>query len=212
VADQDAYTFTGQAGDVVFIQVNRTSGGLNPQIRLFPPDNGPREALTGDSTFNNHSIAALFEHPLAESGQYTILLLDDGLDSTGDYILSYLNLSQALTSVQDLDGGPIAFGDTRTGGVDPVTDQDVWTFTGQAGQVVFIQANRTSGGLNPQIRLYPPSGLPREALTGDSTFNNHSIAALFEHPLAESGQYRILILDDGLDSTGEYILSLDVLP
>jgi len=210
--DEDIYTFTGNAGDVVFIQVNRTSGGLNPQIQLYPPGGLQREALAGTSTFDDHSVAALFEHPLAESGEYTILVLDHGLNDTGDYVLSLLNLSGALTSPQDPDGGPIASEETRTGAIGPLADQDAYTFTGNAGDLVFIQVNRTSGGLNPQIRLYPPSGLPREALAGTSTFDDHSVAALFEHPLAEPGEYTILVLDHGLNDTGDYVLSLTVLP
>ena len=210
VADQDSYTFTGQAGDVIFIQANRTLDSLNPQIRLYPPS-GEREALAGDSYWNDHSVASLFEHTLLESGQYSILILDDGLNHTGEYVLSLLNLSGALTSSQDPDGGAAAYGDTKTGAIDPVADQDAYTFTGHEGDIIFIQANRTSGSLNPQIRLYPPSG-EREALAGDSYWNDHSVASLFEHTLLESGQYTIVILDDGLNHTGEYVLSLDVLP
>ena len=212
VVDQDAYTFTSEAGQLVFIQVNRMSDTLNPRIDLFPPSGGAVEAGAGDSYYDNHTIAVLFAHPLEESGQYTIVVRDDGADGTGGYVLSLLNLSGALTSEQDPDGGPIAFDEVKTGAIAPVADQDAYTFTGEAGQQVTIQANRMGGGLNPQIRLYPPNGGAVEAIAGDSYYNNHSIAHLYAHTLAESGQYTILVRDDGADDTGECMLSLNVLP
>ncbi len=212
VVDMDTFTFTGTAGDRVFIQANRTSGALNPRIDLYPPSGGAMEAYAGTSSLHNHSIAALFYHELAESGRYSIVVRDDGANHTGGYILSLLNLSANLISSMDPDGGSIALEEVKTGAINPVADQDGYIFNGTAGQRLVIQANRTSGSLNPQIHLYPPSGGPREALAGTSSLHNHSIAHLNGHELAESGEYIILVLDDGNNHTGDYMLSVNVIP
>ncbi len=207
VVDQDTYTFIGQAGQHVIIQANTTSGGLSPWIDLFPPSGGAREA--NSNTCRGCTIA-LLGHDLAESGQYTIVVRDREADSTGEYIISLLVLSGPLTSPQDQDGGTIAFDEVKTASIDPVVDMDAYTFTGQAGQRVTIQANTTSGGLSPWIDLFPPGSGSSE--TNSNTCRGCTIAQLFAHPLAQSGQYTILIRDREADSTGEYLLSLSVLP
>ena len=154
-------------------------------------------------------ITLLWSHEIAESGQYSILIRDYGGDETGDYIISLLLLPGALTSVEDNDGGPIAFDEEElTGAIDSVVDMDVFTFTGQADQRVTIQVNRTSGGLDPQINLFPPSGADREVHVESYS----GITLLFTHTLAESGQYWVLIRDYGGDETGDYIMSLSALP
>jgi hypothetical protein len=211
-SNEDEWTFTGQAGDLVVIQVNRTSGALNPIIDLFPPSGPPKETGTGGSYNDSHTIAFLSAHSLAQSGQYKIRVRDQGSNEIGDYVLSLLNFSGPLTSWQDPDGGPIQFEEVKTGAIDPVTDQDAYTFMGTAGEIVSIQANRTDGDLNPVIELYPPSGLPRETWTGESYNDSHEIAYLGAHALAETGQYTILLRDQGGNDAGGYIMSLHSIP
>ncbi len=203
VVEQDTYTFTGQAGDRVFIQANRKSGTIDPHINLFKPNDGAREAQVSDNL-----VALLFAHPLAESGQYTILIRDSGGDETGEYIMSLLVLPDGpLTRCPDQNGGPIVFDEPVLGNIDSVVDMDAYTFTGQAGQRVTIQANRMAGTVDPHINLFRPSDGAREAQVADTT-----VALLFAHPLAESGQYTVLIRDSGGNETGEYILSVSPLP
>ncbi len=216
VVDQDTYTFTGQAGQLVIIQVNQTSGILAPRFELFPPDGGPIEAdVYYSNVFGDRgSIALLFAHPLEKSGQYTIRVRDRDAYGTGGYVLSLLNLSGPLTSPLDANGGSIAFEEVKTGAIDPVADQDAYTFTGTAGQRVTIQVNQTSGILAPRIELFPPNGGPLEI---DAYYTNvfgdrSSIALLSTHPLERSGQYTIVVRDRDAYGTGEYIMSLHALP
>ena len=205
VVDLDQYTFTYQDGQCVFIQANGLSGGLDPQVNLFPPSGGENPEITVNSS--NH-IALLFAHTLAEDGQYTILLRDGQGDEAGDYLLSLLLLPGPLTSSQDPDGDLIAFDEAISAAIDVAADMDVYTFPGKAGQRVTIQANGLSGGLDPQINLFPPSGCAPEIVVDSS---NH-IALLFAYTLAEDGQYTILLRDGQGDEAGEYLLSLSILP
>lgn len=205
VVDTDQFVFTGNAGHCIYAQANRTSDSLNPVIDLFPPDGGDREA---QARAGGGSIAQLYAHELAQSGEYTLLIRDDGANGTGGYLLSYLDLDGAITCSLDPNGGPIVLDEATEGSIDPVVDMDVYTFQGVAGQRVIIQANRTSGDLNPVIDLFPPSGCDREA---QARAGGGSIAQLYDQTLAETGVYRILIRDDGANGTGEYLLSLNFL-
>ena len=159
--------------------------------------------------------ARLF-HALAESGEYTIMVWDHGSggipDDTGDYNLSMLLVPGACTSTQDPDGCAIAFGETKSGCIDPEVDWDAYTFDGQAGQRVIIQVNRTSGNLTPVMHLYPPDGRPREAVVGDGAAIDVLLNA---HPLARTGVYTIIVADHGIgfaDDAGGYDLTLSFVP
>jgi hypothetical protein len=70
VAEMDAYTFSGSAGDAIVINMARTSGSLWPQIRLFDPDGEAAGTASG-------STSAELNTTLTEAGTYTILAADD---------------------------------------------------------------------------------------------------------------------------------------
>ncbi|MBI4685126.1 MAG: hypothetical protein HY755_07985 [Nitrospirae bacterium] len=62
------------------------------------------------------------------------------------------------------DMGPINSGETKIG-IDLVgpSYMDTWTFTGNVGDQVIINAVTISGALDTHIVLYPPGGGPAEA-------------------------------------------------
>jgi hypothetical protein len=82
VTEMDAYTFFGNFGDSVTIQMTRTSGSLNPRIELYNS-----QGILINSTWN-YTSAILGPVILPSSGIYTILCMDEGGDHTGDYQLS----------------------------------------------------------------------------------------------------------------------------
>ncbi len=205
-ADTDAYTFTGQAGQTVIIQMSRESGRLQPRIDLYSPSGDDVEVSAGGMF---PYVPLLEGHQLAESGQYTIVVRARGANQSGDYSLSLLVMPGATTSAQDQDGGVITSGETKSGSIDLAADTDAYTFTGQAGQTVIIQVSRESGRLQPRIDLYSPSGGDVEASAGGMF---PYVPLLEGHQLAESGQYTIVVRDRGANQSGDYSLSLLVMP
>ena len=78
----DTWDFNGaQVGDRVLISVEPTSGSLSPWIKLYPPDGGPYEVL-GTGTI---------DHPLEQTGLYTIVVYDSGYNDAGTYNISFTN-------------------------------------------------------------------------------------------------------------------------
>ena len=190
----------------------RTSGTLTPRIDLFAPDGGSSKIAVGDGS----ARGALLSYVLADLGEYTIMIWDHASvtvpDDTGDYNLSMLLVPGACTSTQDPDGCAIAFGETKSGTIDPEVDWDAYTFPGVAGDRVNIQVSRTSGNLTPVMHLYPPDGGPREAVVGDGAAIDVLLNA---HPLAETGVYTIIVADHGIgfaDDAGGYDLTLNFVP
>jgi hypothetical protein len=197
-SDLDAFQFYGQAGERVIINAVRTSGALDTFIDLYPPGGGPREADTRP-WFDQ------LDHQLLQTGIYTILVQDFGLDHTGSYNITFLKIPGTVSSATDPDGGPITSGQTLSGTINLSSDLDAFQFYGQAGERVIINAVRTSGALDTFIDLYPPGGGPREADTRP-WFDQ------LDHQLLQTGLYTILVQDFGLDHTGKYNISLSKIP
>lgn len=73
-AEMDTYTFSADAGDIIRLEMNRVSGDLGQQIRLYEPDGN---LLNEDS---NPTQAAMIQ-TLPVTGTYTVLA-SDGFNGT----------------------------------------------------------------------------------------------------------------------------------
>jgi hypothetical protein len=60
-ADTDIFQFYGDAGDRVIITAS--SGSVQPEIFLYPPDSGPYEALATGTSYNKS-----VDHQLLQTG------------------------------------------------------------------------------------------------------------------------------------------------
>src|SRR5262245_63694954 len=79
VADFDGYTFFGITGMTANITAIVTSGAMDSQITLYPPNGGSAvTSTTGDN------IAPI----LTQDGYYTIVIEDYSQDQTGNYTLT----------------------------------------------------------------------------------------------------------------------------
>src|SRR5438876_888102 len=86
---------------------------LNTAICLYPPDGGPAEVCPPNA-------GDFLDHQLAQSGLYTIVRFDCFfLSRLCDFIILLLKIPGGpLSSLGDLDGGPIASGLTLCGRMD----------------------------------------------------------------------------------------------
>jgi hypothetical protein len=186
--DFDAFTFTGTANQRVLIDAVNTSGSSNTEIYLYPPSGGAAVVATSND---------LVDYQLLASGTYTVVIEDAGLNDTGTYNLSLLNVTAGpLTSGSDPDGGAIASAAVKAGQMNQAADLDAFTFSGVAGQRILFAALTTTGSLNTSITLYPPGGGPAEAISysGDR----------LDWQLAATGTYTVVISDYYLTNTGTY--------
>jgi len=105
-------THSGEAGDRVLVDVDKTGGQqyFNTEMLLIDPDQIDEA--------NTQPNGDLLDHILLKTGLYTIVVQDAGLDEYGSYNITLLNLTAGpLTSSGDPDGGPIASGETLSGGI-----------------------------------------------------------------------------------------------
>jgi hypothetical protein len=190
VAEMDTYTFSASAGDSVLIRMSESSGPLYPEIRLYGPD-GNELAWAWDS----RTAEVLWILP--SDGQYTVLTCDHYGNYTGSYCIFVQRLNYPGNATA------IGFGQTVSGSIDSDAETDTYTFSANAGDSVLIRMSKSSGSLDPQVRLYGPDG--NEVASGWSYGTSVEVSCI----LPSDGQYTILACDYGGTDTGDYTLFLD---
>jgi hypothetical protein len=91
----------------------------------------------------------------------------------------------------------IGFGQTISGSIDSAAEIDTYTFSASAEDSVLIRMSKSSGYLDPQVRLYGPDGNEVASGWDESSFKVSCV-------LPSDGQYTILACDYGGTDTGGY--------
>jgi hypothetical protein len=186
IVEHDTYTISGEAGDIVRLDISRTSGSFNPSVAVYRPDG---TLLCSDQTVGS----ALTRHcTLAVSGTYVILIGDWGINNTGGYDFYLQRLNNPSNPI------PINFSDVIPATINSIVEHDTYTISGEAGDIVRLDISRTSGSFNPSVAVYRPDGT---LLCSDQTVGS---ALTYQCTLAVSGTYVILIGDWGINNTGGY--------
>ncbi len=190
--DLNRYTFEGNLGDVVDIELS--SSIFNTQLVLIGPDRNVI-AINYDFRLTNSRISA----KLPSSGTYTIEVKKTTILG-GDYSLS-------LTQGTALEPGPLTYSDTvnaiklQTGGA------DLWTFEGIAGEAVTIGV---LSYFDSQVELIGPDGA---SLTTDYAYFVDETGALADayieaFKLPVTGTYSVSVTSFS-QTSGLYTLYVD---
>ncbi len=200
----DTYTFEGNADEGVIINAVTTSGALDTAIDLWAPD-GTLEVRGWQTGYGGDVL----EWRLRQTGLYTIVIKDYGLNDSGTYHITFLKIPGAVTSLGDLDGGAIDPGETLNPGgtINGASDIDAFQFYGNKNDHVSINAVAISGGLDTAIDLFAPDG-SLEARGWQTGYGGDSL----EHDLAQTGLYTIIVKDYGLDNAGQFWISTLKIP
>jgi len=215
-ADSDAFRFDALSGEVVGLTYARSSGsGAVPTIKLFGPTGAP-VPLNGSTNYCGPSVYAGYtcvSSALPDSGIYTVVVWDYGLNQIGPYDITLQPLSETLNGALC---GSTEFpcGDTLPGVIDAFGDTDAFTFDAVGGEVVGLTYARSSGnGAIPTIKLFGPTGAP-VPLNGSTDYCGPSVYAGYtcvSSALPDSGIYTVVVWDAGLNQTGPYDLTLEAL-
>jgi len=191
--DVAAYIFSGTTGDVIFIQLSKTTGTMFPDITLFGPD--------GKSIDDDYGAYQAFSGPirLTSSGTYTVLAMDNYGYQTGDYVLS-LERHNPDAAI------PISYGEMATGNL-PLGGLKIHKFQGTAFDILLMQVCKKAGTLKePGMQLLNPD------LTSNKRSSNYGTASRLETTgLPATGTYFILVRDYRGTGAGDYTLTLDPL-
>jgi RHS repeat-associated protein len=201
----NTYTFSASANDVVDFTVVTTNGSMNPRIRLYDPSGNQLadQANRYYGACNGGSVIELNTVTLAVSGAYTVLIGDCSDTSTGTYSI-YTQRTNNPTGAASL---PLA--QVQSGTIGSAALDNTYTFSASANDVVDFTVVTTSGGMNPRLRLYSPTGalLNDQANRYYGACNGGSVIELNTVTLAVSGAYTVLIGDCNDSNTGNYTLT-----
>ncbi|MBN2446926.1 MAG: hypothetical protein JXO22_09380 [Phycisphaerae bacterium] len=189
-SDMEAWSFDCVAGQRGLITV--AAGGFSPIMSLYPPNSGSAE-IGGSLGYTR------FDHQFLNTGQYTVLVESFMHASTGGFNLTVVQLQGQIASLADLDGGPIASGQSLSARLNSTSDMDAFTFEGVAGQRVLITV--AAAGFSPIMSLYPPNGGPAE-------FGGGLGKTRIDQQLQATGRYNIIIESFMHASTGQYTVTL----
>ncbi len=143
------YTFQAQAGDLVRIRLQSTSGDLDPFLILL--GTGDQEIQRNDDAQTTTRDSGI-ETTILADGTYTIVAtryLENEGQTAGEFSLSL----EKVTAVEPGQATTINYDQTLTGTIEREIGFVRYTFEAQAGDIIDIRMNGTSGNLDPQLVL-----------------------------------------------------------
>jgi hypothetical protein len=185
ITQHHIYTFSGKADDVVYVTAKGTSGAVCTVAEIFSPAGTLVKATSCNTSSGRLTLPA--------DGTYTILVHDSGLNNTGGYNLN-------LQFADGRCGTPIRYGQTLNASLTSITQHHVYTFTGNANQLLDVVARGTSGAVCAVAEVYRPDGVLLIAASCNQSTGNFT--------LPQDGKYTIVIYDFGLNNTGGYSINL----
>lgn len=209
----DRYTFAGIAGDSTRLLLRTLSGGLDPSLVLRDPVGGIVASATcnGNDVFGNPvRCSTSLDWTLTSSGLYTVNMSDVGANEAGAYQLQ-LETYPPLNNWLGFGYGVSA--EVAESLAVPV-DMDFYGFAAAAGTQVRLTVVTTTGGLDPVLEIWSPSGqrLSETVCNGNDVFGNPIFCTnLVDLNIATSGVYKVGLRDSGLDDTGGYRLQANCL-
>lgn len=190
--ETDIYTFTASENNTIKVKLARTSGNLDPSIRIY--------SSTGKnicSAFSSDTIVDIGACTMPSSGTYTLEVNDTFSNNVGQYNLFVQNLSapESAPTIQDRQ--------SFVGSIRLVGQVSTYSFSAAANDQVTVRMTRTSDDLRPRIRIYGADGT-----VVCSEFTSSARAEISDCRLPNSGMYTVLVDDTG-SRLGNYILYLE---
>jgi hypothetical protein len=196
---QDVYTLRGRAGQA--LRINLDSDNLDTLVRVTGPSN-----FSAQDDDTGELLNAQLEITLPANGEYRIVATTFGAGATGNYTLRVTEIQASQVAVTGANGGELRIGQPVSGSLtanDPRGQggqhQDVYTFTGRAGQT--LRVNLDSNSLDTLVRVTGPSGFSQEDDDSGDLLN-----AQLDIALPANGQYRVIATTYSAGATGDYTL------
>ena len=175
------YAFTGTAGERLFFDGIAGSGAT---LELY----GPHQEFLGSS-----SLTSNFEEVLETDGAYTLVVRNNA-NNPVDFEFEVVSA--------DVSSNSLTLGADVTGTIGESGEQDIYTFDGTAGQLLFYDG-LIQGNFSIFVEIISPTGnrVYFDNSNGDSSDTNDFIR------LTETGIHQV-ILDGSGEVTGDYSFRL----
>ena len=199
VGEENFYTFTvsGTGTVPVTIRFSGTSGGMQPEFKVYSASSGDDvPGGFGYSACGGSCYCESYDTKSLTPGNYTMAVHDlyNNPTGIGDYTLQWQRFDNPC------DSSVIACGQTISGFLDVRGEQGFHTFTANANDNVALTLARTSGDLDPCINVYYPSGQAFCDSFCERSLNNCTV------PSDYNGTFVVAVSDRDKKARGSYTL------
>ena len=205
-SENDAYTYTATAGELVAISLYGPLGQYSPYPHMNADVYAPGGQVVATVTSGNYNTGGELTLTFTNSGIYTIIVHANNYGATGGYSMSLQSVAGG-----GCDSTPIACGQTVSTNTSYNTEMDAYSCVGTAGQLLTIglygPINRYSPYQAMSADIYTPSGL----LLSTAGSGNYNTGGALTVTLPDSGVYTILVHANNYNGVGAYSLSLQTL-
>jgi Ca2+-binding RTX toxin-like protein len=173
---------------------------MDPILEVWDPSGNP--IIPGGDMRCNGACSLVVDLSLVSSGTYNMTVSEWGTDHTGTYTLQLERIfpfpSSAVGITDDLPANDV---------LDPSTDMDFFTFTGQTGAKIKLLV-RSPTTMDPILEVWDPFGKPIvPSMMIPNNKCNGACSIVVELSLPSSGAYLVALSEWGSDHVGSYELS-----
>lgn len=204
------YTFQAEQGDILTISMVRSSGTLDPYLRVVDSERfviAENDDQPGAETRNARIDALIIQ----ETGAYIVMATRYD-DSSGSFVLSVEEADNSGSGTSPQAPLPIHFGDTRTASLSPLRFERFYAFDASENDLITISMDRgDSGDLDSFLYLTDSEFTP---LAEDDDSGEGQNAKIIDFRIPADARYYIIAtrFDGNVGVTsGEYRLSLELL-
>lgn len=203
------YTFQAEQGDILTISMTRSSGSLDPYLRVV---DGDRFVIAENDDQHSETRNARIESLIIERGGTYIVMATRYDDSAGSFVLSIEEAAHSGSGSNRLAPLPIGYGETRTSTLDHQQVERYYAFEATADDVITIDMRRGGSGDLDSYLILADSGYRHIAEDDDS--GEGQDARIIDYRVPADGRYHIIATryDGGAGATrGDFRLSLELL-
>ena len=157
---QNAYHFSGSAGDHITLRANAIgvgSNGFNTKVELYSPS-GVLDTSRWDTDGYYVQQVNFIDFVLRQTGTYTIYVSERDGAFTAKYWLNLQCREQVKANAKAITYDTYIPSDS----IAPLGEMTAYTFSGTAGEHITLRANAIgvgSNGFNTKVEIYSPSGV-----------------------------------------------------
>lgn len=153
---EQIFRFEALRGQVLNIQMRRTSGNLDPLLDLF--DGAGQLLIFGDDDPDNANSpnAGIVNFTIPTDGVYFIRATRYGREggtTSGSYVLTINEIPVDQLGKTPASARLVSYGDVTTGTIDQETHTRFFRFEGNRGDVISAIVTREGGNLAPRVSL-----------------------------------------------------------
>ncbi len=203
------YTFQAEQGDILTISMVRSSGTIDPFLRVV---DGDRFVIAENDDHHSETRNARIDALIIQKSGTYIVMATRYDDSSGSFVLSIEEAENSGTGNTPLAPLPIRYGETRRASLNHNQHERFYTFEADESDLITIDMKRgDSGDLDSLLFLTDGEFTP---IAEDDDSGDGQNARIIDYRIPADGKYHIIATRfDGSAGTtsGEYQLSLDIL-